>query len=226
MKLTREQNSDTHDFQEYNGILFHRKKGESKRYFLYSKIAMHIYVWETENGIKKPDGYVVHHLNEDKSMNNITNLVLWTEFAHKKWHAENRSKVTIEKISQFQKGRVVTDETRKKIKKALTGKKHSEERRMNISIAHMGQKAWNKGIPMSEEAKIKLSNSKKGRVSPNKGKKMSEEQKKKLSIVKIGNKNAFGHIVSEEAKRKISAANKGRIPWNKGKKLKINKEDY
>lgn len=43
------------------------------------------------------------------------------------------------------KGRIVSQETRDKIAKSLIGKKHTEERRKNISDAHLGQVPWNKG---------------------------------------------------------------------------------
>ena len=69
----------------------------------------------------------------------------------------------------------------------------SEETKRKISVAHTGKK-------LSKEHKTKMSNAKKGSKNYNFGKHMSEEQKLKISI---GNK---GKIVSEETKRKISAS--------------------
>lgn len=62
----------------------------------------------------------------------------------------------------------------------------SEEHRKKLSEAHLGQKAWNKGVPMTKEAKEKLSESLKGREGWSAGKKLSEEHKAKLSEAKKG----------------------------------------
>jgi hypothetical protein len=76
--------------------------------------------------------------------------------------------------------REITEETRKKISAALTGRpshqkgwKRSEEARMRISegVLASGQVAWNKGVPRSEETKEKQRQSMKGRIPWNKGKK-------------------------------------------------------
>ena len=73
-------------------------------------------------------------------------------------------------MSEKQKGRVITDEMRK-----------------NMSLAHKGKPAHNKGVPMSEE------------------------QKHKLALAKIGTKGNHTQPHSEETKRKISESSKGRI---------------
>lgn len=39
-----------------------------------------------------------------------------------------------------------SEETKEKIRNSLLGVKHSEERKLNQSIAHKGQIAWNKGM--------------------------------------------------------------------------------
>ena len=75
----------------------------------------------------------------------------------------------------------------KLIAETNTGKKRTEEQRKNLSKAHTGQKAWNKGIPQTQEAKQKQSETKikkgifKGQKNPNFGKKMSEEQINQIS---------------------------------------------
>lgn len=46
----------------------------------------HIYVWETETGIKVPDGFVVHHLDGNKRNNDISNLCLMKNGAHSSYH--------------------------------------------------------------------------------------------------------------------------------------------
>lgn len=54
----------------------------------------------------------------------------------------------------------------------LWGKPHSEESKIKSSKSHMGQKSWNKGVPMSDSAKEKLS---KANKNP------SEEKRRRLS---------------------------------------------
>ncbi len=50
---------------------------------------MHRDVWEFHNGLI-PDGYVVHHKDEDKSNNRIENLELMSAQAHGRKHAIER----------------------------------------------------------------------------------------------------------------------------------------
>lgn len=72
----------------------------------------------------------------------------------------------------------------------------------NVSEAHKGQKAWNKGITHSEETKRKISETKKG-IS------RSDETRRKISEAKKG------HMTSDETRRKISEAK--RLYWQKKK---------
>lgn len=76
-------------------------------------------------------------------------------------------------------------ETRQKVKKALTGKKLSEEHRLKLSLAKKGKK-------LSEKTKQKMSESAKGKVK-------SEETKKRISDAKCGSNNPMF----------------GKTPWNK-----------
>ena len=52
-------------------------------------------------------------------------------------------------------GKIVSDSTREKLSKALSGKKRSDIAKFNISKAHIGQVPWNKNIQMTEEWKAK-----------------------------------------------------------------------
>ena len=88
-------------------------------------------------------------------------------------------------------GRIVSEETREKLRLANLGKKQSAETIMKKVKAIKGKPTWNKGIksgPMSAENKQKISQA-------NKGKPKSQAQKDKQSAIM-----------------------KGRIPWNKGHK--------
>jgi hypothetical protein len=84
--------------------------------------------------------------------------------------------------------------------KGKPGRAHSEETKRKISEAHTGKKRK----PMSEEAKRKLSESMKGK---NLGKQLSEERKQQISNSLKGRKRK---PVSEETKEKLRAANLGK----------------
>lgn len=126
-----------------------------------------------------------------------------------------RSEETLRKL----RGRVVTEETRRKISKANKGKTggiHSEEHRRKIIGAF-------KGRAHSEESRCKISESKKGHVT-------SEEHKRKISEFQKGRAHPEehrrnqsealkGHVLSEETRRKISESRKGQLPPNKGKPM-------
>lgn len=104
-----------------------------------------------------------------------------------------------EHLALHKKIRPVTKSTREKIKKALTGRKLSEE--------HI-QKLTSRTI--SFETRMKLSKSLAGR-------KLSEEHKHKIS------QSQFGKKLTEEHKSKISKAHKGKPkgPYDEKTKIKI-----
>lgn len=63
-----------------------------------------------------------------------------------------------EKISKSWESRIVSDETRKKMSESRQGEKHhnygkkaSAELLLKLSISHLGQKAWNKGMKYKRE---------------------------------------------------------------------------
>lgn len=113
-----------------------------------------------------------------------------------------------------------------KIKMINKGRKHSQQSKDNMSKAHIGQVAWNKGIkypagklpPRTKEHRENLSKAlkeRKIRPASRKGIKFTEEHKKKLSIAKLGkpspHKGKKGH-----GTRNSGSFKKGLIPWNKG----------
>lgn len=132
-------------------------------------------------------GYDVHHLDENKLNNSLSNLVYLTHFEHTRIHHEDKK---------------VSEETRAKISAATKGnswnkgKKFSEEHKAKISATKKGKSPWNKGKQWSEEIKAKLS-------AAHKGKKrgpFSAETRAKMSAAHKGM-----HF-STETKAKISAA--------------------
>jgi len=99
--------------------------------------------------------------------------------------------------SKANKGKIVSEETRQKIRDARKRQAPpSEETRRKISES-------NKNRVHSEETRRKLSDAQKGRV-------FSKESRAKMSEARRN--------ITEETRLKLSLAKKGQIPWNKGKK--------
>ena len=78
-------------YQYFDGRTFTRD--EKTGYYLCSTASkdgtrkrMHVYVWEYYNG-PIPNGYHIHHIDRNKSNNQIENLILLKESAHRKLHA-------------------------------------------------------------------------------------------------------------------------------------------
>ena len=103
-------------------------------------------------------------------------------------------------------GYVPSEETRRKLSEANTGKQLTEETKRKLSEANTGK-------PLTEETKRKLSEANTGEKNPNYGKPLSEEHKKKISESRKGKPR------SEETKKKISESKKGQTSWNKGKPM-------
>ena len=106
-------------------------------------------------------------------------------------------------VSKANKGKKLSEETKKKMSDVNKGKKLSEEHKKKIS-------AGNKGKKMSDEARRKMSEAKKGKTPWNKGKHYTVESKKKMSDANKGK-----HL-SEETKKKLSEARKGMRWFNNG----------
>lgn len=124
--------------------------------------------------------------------------------------SRNKSVESRKKLSDSLKGHKLSEETKQKISKAHKGKKYSEERiqkmkevklteehKKKLSIALSGKNNPNYGKKHSPEVRAKISAAITGR-------KLSEETKKKFSEQRKGKKK------SEEHRRKISESNKGK----------------
>ena len=103
------------------------------------------------------------------------------------------------------KNKIFHPETRIKISIALTGKKHSEERKLKNSNSQ-------KGKILTEESKQKMSKSRIGKKLN-----LTDEQKQNRS------NRLKGHLVSEKTKQKVAEANRNRT-WTDEMKQKMSKK--
>lgn len=65
-----------------NGYLMCSKNFNGVRY----RKLYHVYIWEKNNGFK-PKGHIIHHIDENKLNNDISNLQLVTRTEHARIHA-------------------------------------------------------------------------------------------------------------------------------------------
>ena len=115
-------------------------------------------------------------------------LIFLTTLEHNRLHHRGKifSEESKRRMSEARKGTTFSEEHKAKISAANKGHSVSEEAKKKISVALKGRTAWNKGKTFSEEHKRKISAARKGKPSPNKGKTMSEEQKAKISAAMKG----------------------------------------
>ena len=140
-------------------------------------------------------------MNSQKCRNNHTNSYLYEK------SRERHSKV----ISEIQSGRIVSEETRKKMGEWQKGKKLNEEMKKKLREANIGKK-------MSDEVKKKISEKLKGRiVSEDTKKKMSKAQKGKI-VSEETRQKLKGKTHSEESKRKMSEVHKGKTHSEESKR--------
>lgn len=106
-----------------------------------------------------------------------------------KWTEEQRKR-----ISEVRMGHPTSEETKRKISEAQKGKKLPEERRLKLigrivseesrqkmRLAKLGKQVWSTGKKFTEEHRKKLSEAKLGKPVWNKGRSWTEEEKQKLS---------------------------------------------
>jgi hypothetical protein len=109
-------------------------------------------------------------------------------------------------------GYICSEESKKKISKALSGvkhplygKKHSLDHCNKMSKAMKGKLPWNTGKKLSKETKLKISLKAKGRSSSRKGAVLTEEQRKKLSLLKKGKPSFQSKLIKNTSTNEIVA---------------------
>lgn len=85
-----------------------------------------------------PQGFVIHHIDQDPSNNLYTNLKAMTEAEHLSLHHKGKKKGPHsqehkKKIGLKSKGRKQSEETKEKIRQARLGTKRSEETKKKLS---------------------------------------------------------------------------------------------
>ena len=68
-----------------------------------------------------------------------------------------------QKIAEANRKRIVSNNQRQKMSNYMKNRKRDMDYLLNQSKGHKGQKAWNKGVPMTDEQKAKLSSIRKGK---------------------------------------------------------------
>ena len=108
-------------------------------------------------------------------------------YKHKKGYKlslETKTKIRLARIKRKEVlGYINSPETRKKISEIQKGKKHSEETRRKMSLKRIGKISGMKGKKHSEETKQKMSKTRKkiGNGKWMKGRKLSESIRRKIS---------------------------------------------
>ena len=209
-------------------------------------VERHHIIPRSEGGKDEPDNlvnltarehYVAHHLlahiYDDQKMWCALNMM--SHSCNSQLHIPSSVyQLLKEKLSEKYKGRVFTEEWRRKIslaKKGKTGQTLSEETKRKISESLKGKTSPRKGEHISEETKRKISEAGKGRKvseetrrkisEANKGRKHTEETKRRLSESHKGKPNGWkGKKHTEEARRKMSEARKRYLTLQKNLKKK------
>lgn len=134
-------------FIDENGVITDEfgtiQKTTIKKYEWFKGTRVHqIQLW-TNYGWRNTKNWVIHHKDENKLNNSISNLVYLTRSEHSQLHYKNKS--SGQKNHAYGKHWKLSPETKRKISLSKKGQKFSEEARKNMSLAHLGKDAWNKG---------------------------------------------------------------------------------
>ena len=139
-----------------------------------------------ELGLNKiPEGWVIHHINENHYDNEPINLQLITHADHTMLHQTG--------MKNCMYGKHHTGEAKRKIAESSRGRKpnlgrhHTEGSKLKLSLALKGKKNPLYGIPLSEEVRRKMSEALRGKPGHRLGFKSSDTTKQRISESKKGN---------------------------------------
>ena len=97
--------------------------------------------------------YDVHHKDENKLNNSLSNLVYLTREEHSRLHRKGKkgkklgpfSEEHKAKLSASMKGKKLSEEHRAKIAASMKGKPKSEETRAKLAVVNKGTRLWTNG---------------------------------------------------------------------------------
>ena len=128
---------------------------------------------------KLQKGWVLHHIDTDWRYNDIERYILWDPFdlvmmtrgEHTRIHNRGKhvSEETKKNISESLKGHTVSSETKNKLSEANSGEKHPLYGKHHSSETKQKLRECNKGKHHSEEIKNKISEARKGKHWYNNG---------------------------------------------------------
>jgi NUMOD3 motif len=102
--------------------------------------------------MRDPSEFVIHHVDEDRTNNKHSNLKAMHRHCHKSMHHSGKivSEETKTKVRAALSGHPVSDDTKAKIRRAMLGRKLSAETKAKISAARRGK-------TISEETRANMS---------------------------------------------------------------------
>ena len=119
---------------------------------VFKKMCVHCIMAHTFFGWKP--GYDVHHIDENKLNNSLSNLMYLTKSEHRRLHnegkplsAEHKAKMSaaLKGRTPPNKGKHILEETRLKMSESQKGKHRSEETRKKMAESKKGKYWWNNG---------------------------------------------------------------------------------
>lgn len=131
-------------------------------------IPFYQFVWNlynSENKIRKGDGYVIHHKDRNRLNDHLYNLEKMLNKEHSSIHSKGNKNCL---------GMIVSRDTKRKISETTLGQKKTKEHGDNISKGKKGMISPFYGKKHSEESKNKIRLSKEGKKFPN----LSESKRK------------------------------------------------
>ena len=202
-------------FKEYDGIRWYNNGKDHYQSYNYGQL--HRYIWEKHNGTKIPEGYIIHHKNENKEDNEPINLILMTHGEHSRLHhtGHKHSEESKQKMSESSKGQVAwnkgLDKNDPRVQKNIANNPCFQKirppelveairngLRQKDMVAKFGystnlyktikRELKEQGIPIKVN---ETTTSRKGFI-------MSDEQKKKISQTKKGISSSKGYYIKKE----------------------------